>query len=154
MNKYKYMYQGFTLVELMIVVAIIGILSMIAVPKFMNVLAKSKRAEAYVNLSSLAMAEKTYWAEHDTYTTNLTGSHSLHWRPEGNHKYTYGFSGQEGTHFFKGSAGSDSSSLSGGRAGKDSFLAYAVADIDGDGTYDVITIDEHNVIKVVKDDLA
>ncbi len=42
---------GFTLVELMVVVAIIGFLAMIAVPNFMRFLAKAKRAEAYMNLS-------------------------------------------------------------------------------------------------------
>ena len=55
--------KGFTLIELMIVVAIIAFLSMVAVPSFMRFLAKSKRAEAYVNLHSIYAAQKAFWAE-------------------------------------------------------------------------------------------
>ena len=71
---------GYTLIELMIVIAIIAFLAMIAVPTFMTFLAKAKRTEAYMNLNALATAEKVYWAEHGSYTTDLT---ALGWKPEG-----------------------------------------------------------------------
>ena len=45
--------RGFTLIELMIVVAIIAFLAIVSVPSFMKFLAKAKRAEAYMNLSSI-----------------------------------------------------------------------------------------------------
>jgi prepilin-type N-terminal cleavage/methylation domain-containing protein len=55
--------QGFTLLELMIVVAIIGVLASVAIPSFRNYQMNAKRSEAYANLSALAKAQKSYFAE-------------------------------------------------------------------------------------------
>jgi prepilin-type N-terminal cleavage/methylation domain-containing protein len=59
--------RGFTLIELMIVVSIIGILASVAIPSFINYQLTAKRAEAFANLSSLAKAQKSYYAEFNTY---------------------------------------------------------------------------------------
>ncbi len=59
--------RGFTLIELMIVVAILGILAAVAIPSFMNYQLSSKRTEAYANLSALAKAQKSYFAEFNDY---------------------------------------------------------------------------------------
>jgi prepilin-type N-terminal cleavage/methylation domain-containing protein len=59
--------KGFTLVELMIVVAIIGILAAIAIPNFTAMQYKSKRAEVPSNVDGIKTAEVAYEAAFDTY---------------------------------------------------------------------------------------
>ena len=55
--------EGFTLIELMIVVAIIGILASVAIPSFSRYQNRARRSEALANLSSLGRAQKSYFAE-------------------------------------------------------------------------------------------
>ncbi len=55
--------KGFTLIELMIVVAIVGILAAIAIPNFLNYQAKSQQTEAKVNLGSIFTNMVAYSAE-------------------------------------------------------------------------------------------
>jgi type IV pilus assembly protein PilA len=63
--------SGFTLVELMIVVAIIGILAAIAIPNFMKFQARAKRSEAKQNLKALFTAERSIFTEKDNYSSAL-----------------------------------------------------------------------------------
>ena len=63
--------QGFTLVELMIVVALIGVLTSIAIPGFQRYQMNSKRAEAYTNLLALAKSQKSYYSEWNQYVAVL-----------------------------------------------------------------------------------
>ena len=58
---------GFTLIELMIVVAIIGILAAIAIPNFLKFQLRSKTGEAKTNLAALRTAEEGYFAEYGVY---------------------------------------------------------------------------------------
>ena len=145
------MKKGFTLIELMIVVAIIAFLAMVSIPSFKRFLAKAKRTEAYMNLNALATEQKVYWAEHGTYSNDLK---AIGWKPEGEIQYTYGFPGSEGKNYKVGKLQTPASYLAQAKAGKDTFIIVAAGDIDGDGEPDVITIDQDNKITIVKDDLA
>jgi type IV pilus assembly protein PilA len=62
--------KGFTLVELMIVVAIIGILAAIAIPNFLNFRMKAKTSEAKSNLGAIRSTEVAYFAEYNAYIIN------------------------------------------------------------------------------------
>jgi len=62
--------KGFTLVELMIVVAIIGILAAIAIPNFLQFRLKAKTSEAKSNLGAIRSTEVAYFAEWDFYVGN------------------------------------------------------------------------------------
>ncbi len=61
--------KGFTLIELMIVVAIIGILAAIAIPNFLRFQLKSKSSEGKVNIAAIRTAEESYLAEFGVYVS-------------------------------------------------------------------------------------
>ena len=63
--------DGFTLVELMVVVAIIGILSAIAIPNFKNYQAKAKVSEAKLQLSAAYTAEAAFFSDFNLYANCL-----------------------------------------------------------------------------------
>jgi type IV pilus assembly protein PilA len=67
MFKRMHDHKGFTLIELMIVVAIIGILAAVAIPNFLKYQAKSKQSEARVLLSGLYTSQVAYFAEQNAY---------------------------------------------------------------------------------------
>ncbi len=86
--------QGFTLVELMVVVAIIGILSAIAVPNFKKYQAKSKQSEAKIQLAAVYSTEVGAQTDYDTFATCL-GDLGYDTPPKG--YYIVGFSATEAT---------------------------------------------------------
>jgi type IV pilus assembly protein PilA len=77
--------KGFTLIELMIVVAIIGILAAIAIPNFLKFQAKSKQSEAKSNLGAIFTGQASYFGENNSY------GHfgQINWSPSGQPRYQY-----------------------------------------------------------------
>ena len=94
--------KGFTLIELMIVVAIIGILAAIAIPNFLRFQAKSKQSEARELLSTVYTAESAYFAEQNTYGTLSNAGFTPSATPKyytniGDTNFTYGTTTFTGT---------------------------------------------------------
>lgn len=66
--------RGFTLLELMIVVAIIGILAAIAYPSYVESVRKGRRAEARAALAELIQQQERYMTQNNTYKTFDSGA--------------------------------------------------------------------------------
>ena len=64
-------HSGFTLTELLVVLVIIGILVLLAVPKFTSVISKTKKTEAKLMLKQVYVLEESYRDEYDRYSVDL-----------------------------------------------------------------------------------
>ena len=126
---------GFTLIELMIVVAIIGILAAIAIPNFLRFQLRAKSSEGKTNLAAIRTAQEGFFSEFglyiaaDQHPVDLPGSQKAVWD---NTDQEHGFNvvgwAPEGDVYFQYEVEATD-------AGDDppAFTAAAVADIDGDG---------------------
>jgi type IV pilus assembly protein PilA len=70
----KLVQQGFTLIELMIVVAIIGILAAIAIPAYQDYTIRAQVTEGATLMDGVKVAMEDYYAEHGSWPTSLTAS--------------------------------------------------------------------------------
>jgi type IV pilus assembly protein PilA len=134
--------QGFTLIELMIVVAIIGILAAIAIPNFLAYQARAKQSEAKTNLGGIYTSQVGYFGEYNTYTDNFD-------------TLGYQVAGTSGRYNFRVTAGAGGApqnrgvALPAGCAHDASvaftvtgFTAGAVGNVDNDPTCDVWTMND------------
>ena len=80
--------RGFTYIELLIVVALLGILAAIAVPNFLKFQTRARQAEAKANLTAWYTAERAYYLEENTYTESVL---DVGFSPELGNRYAYRF---------------------------------------------------------------
>jgi len=138
--------KGFTLIELMIVVAIIGILAAIAIPNFLKFQAKSKQSEAKTNLKGIYTAETGYFGENNSYG-NLQ---EANWEPVGNSRYKFSLV----TAVSPVTLGNDEGDLTltfdawptAPQVEKNAFTAGAQGNVDNDAPMDVWTITDGNIL--------
>lgn len=64
--------KGFTLMELIVVVALIGVISAIAYPNYTSYMKKARRADAKVGLSKVVDREERYYIQNNKYTTSAS----------------------------------------------------------------------------------
>lgn len=141
--------QGFTLLEMMIAVAIIGVLATTSVALFQRYQLRSRMSEAKANLASIRDAQNAYFAEASTYVSSLScpalfgaptngpqnwrsvrgticgasvpvpNLDTLGWQPEGSPWFDY-------------------DSTEGNAGDGERFTAAAYGDVDGDGNISVV----------------
>ncbi|MFB3145601.1 MAG: type IV pilin protein [Nitrospirales bacterium] len=138
--------RGFSLVELMIVVAIIGVLAAIAIPQFSKLQAKAKQSEAKMNLVNIHTTEIAYFVEHNTYVDDFD---AIGFGLDGVSHYYYELGNTSLGTLPPGCTASTLDAVSGS-----GFTAVAIGNIDGDSTCDVWTINESKMLVNVINDVS
>lgn len=73
MHRIQYRWQGVTLIELVIAIAIIGVIASLAYPSYQNSVMKSRRTDATSALLKLQMDQEKHRANNPTYAASVTG---------------------------------------------------------------------------------
>ncbi|RKX24103.1 MAG: hypothetical protein DRP47_11880, partial [Candidatus Zixiibacteriota bacterium] len=68
---FKVDFRGFTLVELMITVAILSILAAVAIPAYSNYVNRAKQSDAIIGLKAAQMAQEQFFSENNAYSSTI-----------------------------------------------------------------------------------
>ena len=133
--------KGFTLIELMIVVVIIGILAALAIPRFMQATTKSKQSEAKQLLKQIYTMQRTYRQANGLYGDNgvsaAAGGAAIQTFPQ------IGVEVMEGNIYQYDIV-----------AAANTFTATATANLDDDATVDTWTMDQNGNLQNTIDDVT
>ena len=143
--------RGFTLIELMIVVAIIGILAAIAIPNFMTYQAKARQSESKVGLGGIFTTAVSYFAENGTYSVAPS---SLGYAPAGAPKYTFSYNGSQINTVGTATVCNGITTVVTTNASATGFTAGARGNIDGDNSCDEWTINDVRALVNTANDVA
>ena len=122
--------RGFSLLEVMIVVVIIGILATLAYPSLEGYLQRSKQTEAKVGLSAVYTAQKIYFAINQTYADSLSNL-DVQLETGGSSRYSITLTGSSS-----------------------SFTATAKGNLDDDAVLDIWTIDQNKTLQNTVSDIT
>ena len=122
-SRMKRFRRGFSLLEVMIVVVIIGILATLAYPSLEGYLQRSKQTEAKVGLSAVYTAQKIYFAINQTYADSLSNL-DVQLETGGSSRYSITLTGSSS-----------------------SFTATAKGNLDDDAVLDIWTIDQNKTLQ-------
>ena len=127
--------NGFSLIEVMIVVAIIGILATLAYPSLDGYLMQSKQSEAKTNLTAIYTAQKLYRASNDTYASSISAL-GLELPPSATtaEEFRYNYAITVST--------------------AQTFTATATANLDDDDAEDIWTIDQDKQLSNTSNDVS
>ena len=121
-------FHGFSLMEVMIVVVIIGILAALAYPNLEKYLKRARQTEAKTNLSAIYTAQKIYFTLHQSYAEDIN---ELDLSLVQGDPYTFTM-----------------------EASKSTFKAQAEGNIDDDDALDIWTIDQNKILFNDKDNVT
>jgi prepilin-type N-terminal cleavage/methylation domain-containing protein len=135
--------KGFTLLEIMIVIVIIGVLAGLAIPRFMKATVKAKQTEAKQLLKQIFIMQESYRLENDEYWIPPEGAEANASKPEAfaelgveimsSARYSYSIQKTENGFIAR---------------------AKAIKNLDSDPTVDEWQIDEKGELKVVMNDVS
>ena len=129
-SRMKRFRRGFSLLEVMIVVVIIGILATLAYPSLEGYLQRSKQTEAKVGLSAVYTAQKIYFAINQTYADSLSNL-DVQLETGGGSRYSITLTGSSS-----------------------SFTATAKGNLDDDAVLDIWTIDQNKTLQNTVSDIT
>jgi len=129
-SRMKRLRWGFSLLEVMIVVVIIGILATLAYPSLGGYLQRSKQTGAKVGLSSVYTAQKIYFAINQTYADSLSNL-DVQLETGGSSRYAITLTGSSS-----------------------SFTATAKGNLDDDAVLDIWTIDQNKTLQNTVSDIT